>query len=149
LLLLLLWWVWHHGEAQALLKAVATERKEIAKARGVAVGAIDDWDDQLVADDDGGSDDDPPNVGINKRKSPLTIAVDWNGFPSAALFAFGAGALLVKVKSLDKILQSITDCLDIDFALNIGTARGQTTMATLAEPVFSQNFSLAKATTIH
>ena len=109
-------------------------------------------DDDVLANDDDDDivfdDDDDDSVALKKKRNPLTAAVDWTDFPPTAVFSFGAGALLVKVSSLEKMLRSVRDCLDIDFALNIGTARGETRMATLAEPVFSQNVSLASSTTI-
>lgn len=80
--------------------------------------------------------------------SPLTAGVDWESMPDVSMFAWGAGALLVRVASIDTILASISDCLDIDVALNLGSAKGQTRMATLRHPLFHQDKALGADTTI-
>lgn len=80
--------------------------------------------------------------------SPLTAGVDWDDMPDVSMFAWGAGALLVRVASIDTILASISDCLDIDVALNVGSAKGHTRMATLRHPLFHQDKSLGADTTI-
>ena len=82
------------------------------------------------------------------HRSPLMVGVDWSRLPPSTLFAHGAGALLVRVAPLAKLLASVHPCTDIDSALNLGTASGMTNMAALATPVFRQNFTLAKTTTI-
>ena len=145
-------------ETKAIKASILHDKQQKAKERGIAIEDVDDDDDAFLSkkdhkkiyDDD---DDDAASAiglggGDNNLKNPLMVAVDWTKFPSATFFAFGAGALLIKVKSLDKIINSVSDCFDIDFALNIGSARKQTKMATLAAPVFVQNLSLAFKTTL-
>lgn len=112
---------------------------------------LDAWDTDVVFFDpaEGESSATMAPTAYNEfPSSPLTASVDWDTIPQTSFFSWGAGALLIRVKSLDRLIKATSSCFDLDWALNVGTQTGKAKMATFKIPVFFQNYSLGLFTTI-
>ena len=84
---------------------------------------------------------------------PEMAGIQYADIPRSAYhyftFSWGAGALLVKLRSLPRLIAALGDqCRDIDVALNVATVEGKVNIAVLDKPVFSKVEELNQVSTL-